>query len=97
MAKTNAGMTALNRGEVGKLALARVDVDRLRLSAETMVNFVPRTVGPMTLRPGLAYTGGHSQLRSLGDPDAPAVPCALGLNRLQQDRGVYGDNTERDQ
>jgi hypothetical protein len=53
MALTRAGLFALNRGEVSRLALARVDVDRLRLSAETQLNWQPRTLGPMTLRPGL--------------------------------------------
>lgn len=55
MGRQNAPLQAFNRGEIGRLALGRVDVDRLRLSAEEMVNWVPHTVGPMSLRPGLAY------------------------------------------
>lgn len=46
---------ALNRGEVSAQALGRVDIERLRLSAETQINWLPRTLGPMMLRPGTAY------------------------------------------
>lgn len=58
MGRVHAGLMALNRGEVSKHALGRVDLDRLRLSAEEQVNFIPYALGPMTLRPGLAYIGG---------------------------------------
>jgi len=46
---------ALNRGEVSDLALARVDIERLRLSAARQANYMPRTLGPMMLRPGTEY------------------------------------------
>lgn len=55
MPRQNTPLYALNRGEVSHLALARIDVDRLRLSAEEQVNWLPRVVGPMMLRPGTAY------------------------------------------
>lgn len=48
-------LQSFNRGTVSKHALARTDVDRLRLSAETQTNWMPRTLGPMMLRPGLQY------------------------------------------
>lgn len=44
-----------NRGIVSTLALARVDLKRLQLSAETQTNWVPRAMGPMMLRPGFGY------------------------------------------
>lgn len=37
--------------------LSRVDVPRTALSAETQTNFIPRTLGAMSLRPGLKYLG----------------------------------------
>lgn len=37
--------------------MARVDVERTRLSASTFVNFTPKTVGPMRIRPGSKYLG----------------------------------------
>lgn len=55
MARVNAPLLALNRGEVSKTALGRVDVEKLRLAAESMVNWLPSVVGPMMLRPGLQF------------------------------------------
>lgn len=46
---------AFNRGMVSRHALARADVKRLALSAETMTNWIPKVLGPMTIRPGLGY------------------------------------------
>lgn len=57
MAKVHPPLTSFNRGEVSPLALARVDVDRLRLSAECQVNWLPHVLGPMMIRPGTAYVG----------------------------------------
>ncbi len=58
MARAHPPLFSFNRGEVSKKALARVDVERLRLSAETQVNWMPWVLGPMMLRPGLQYVGG---------------------------------------
>lgn len=46
---------AFNRGMVSRHALARSDVKRLSLSAETMTNWMPRVLGPMSIRPGAQY------------------------------------------
>lgn len=46
---------AFNRGLVSRLALARVDLKRMALSAERQTNWMPRAVGTMMLRPGLRY------------------------------------------
>lgn len=56
MPPIHAPLQAFNRGEVGAESLARIDLDRMRLSAETQVNWLPRTLGAMRLRPGLGYT-----------------------------------------
>jgi len=55
MAKGNAPLLAFNRGIVSRKALSRTDVDRIRLSAEIMENFLPKTAGAMFLRPGFGY------------------------------------------
>lgn len=46
-----------NRGEVDRKGLARLDVKRLQVAAEEQSNWMPRVLGPMSLRPGLKYTG----------------------------------------
>lgn len=48
---------ALNRGVVSPLALARSDVKKLALAAQTQTNWLPRVLGPMMLRPGRSYLG----------------------------------------
>ncbi len=51
----NAPLYSLNAGEVSKIALARVDVAKLRMAAACQVNWLPYVVGPMALRPGLIF------------------------------------------
>ena len=48
---------AFNRGLISPLALARVDLSRMAFSCETMINWMCRTLGSMSLRPGLQYLG----------------------------------------
>lgn len=57
MGLANAALLAFNRGVVSPLALARVDLKRLALSAEQQTNWMPRSLGSMMLRPGLGYIG----------------------------------------
>ena len=57
MARVNAPLLAFNRGEVSKTALTRVDLAKLQLAAECQLNWMPHVIGPMQLRPGLAYVG----------------------------------------
>jgi hypothetical protein len=57
MPQANVDLLAFNRGLISPLALARTDVERIRLSAETMVNWTPKTQGAMRLRAGLGYIG----------------------------------------
>jgi hypothetical protein len=53
VSRTDAPLVSFNRGLVSKLALARIDLERLRLSAEIQTNWMPRTLGPMSIRTGL--------------------------------------------
>jgi hypothetical protein len=66
--KANAPLYSLNAGEVSKLGLTRVDVAKLRMSADCQVNWLPYVIGPMTLRPGLYHVG-----EVLGDAPAHLV------------------------
>jgi hypothetical protein len=57
MPKINTHLLSFNRGEIGRHALGRIDVEALRLAAQTQLNFVPQTLGPMTFRPGTQFIG----------------------------------------
>lgn len=54
--RDNQPIINFNRGIVSRLGMARGDVPRLRLAAETQTNWLPRVLGSMMLRPGLEYT-----------------------------------------
>lgn len=58
MAMDRPPFLAFNRGEVSKHVLGRVDIEKMRLAAETQENFLPYVLGPMTIRPGMQYVGG---------------------------------------
>jgi hypothetical protein len=53
-----ASLYSLNRGVVSRFGLARQDVKRLNLAAEDQTNWMPKVLGPMTLRPGFGYISG---------------------------------------
>jgi len=66
--KANAPLYSLNSGEISKIALARVDVAKLRMAASCQLNWLPYVVGPMMLRPGFYYVG-----EILGDAPAKLI------------------------
>lgn len=55
MAKAQVPFFALNVGEVDTRALARTDLEKMRLASESMINFVPTVLGPVQMRPGSKY------------------------------------------
>jgi hypothetical protein len=55
MPKQHNATLAMNRGLVSRFALARIDLNRTAMAAEVMTNWRPRTLGPMTIRPGSQY------------------------------------------
>ena len=57
MALSEDYVLAFNRGVISELALARADVKRVGMSASEQMNFIPRIMGPMSLRPGMEYIG----------------------------------------
>lgn len=67
--RLNVAVQGFNRGVVSPLALARVDIARMALSAETQTNWMPRTLGSMMLRPGLQY-----QFSTRNDAQAVSIP-----------------------
>lgn len=61
---------ALNAGAVDPEAVARVDLEKMRLAGEQpVVNLLPRVLGPATLRPG-----SESLSRIAGDAECRQIP-----------------------
>ena len=54
-------LLAFNRGVIDARGLARIDLERMALSADTQRNWVPRVLGSMMLRPGLEFIDRTSQ------------------------------------
>lgn len=57
MSRINTSLHGFNRGLISPLALARTDLERTGLSAETFTNWMPRNLGSMMLCPGRKYIG----------------------------------------
>jgi hypothetical protein len=55
MAETRPILLAFNRGVISPLAVARVDLKRMAMSAEEQTNWMPRVLGAMSLRPGTRF------------------------------------------
>lgn len=73
----NVSLFGFNRGLVSSTALARVDLERMRLSAETQTNWLPRALGAMSLRPGLRYV-----LSTKSDAKAKYIPFIYSTTQL---------------
>jgi hypothetical protein len=57
MPSENRSILALNRGLMSTLGAARVDLARSAMAAEVMTNWMARTLGSMSIRPGWEYLG----------------------------------------
>lgn len=92
MAKINTLVHAFNAGEVSTAALARVDNERLRLSAEIQENLYPHVVGKGQFRPGSQYLGAtltNNKARLLpfirNTDDVAVLECTFGYLRVWED------------
>lgn len=75
MARAQVPFFALNAGEVGSTALARIDLEKMRMAAESMINFIPSVLGPMSIRPGTEYIGS-----TYGDESARLLPFVFNAS-----------------
>lgn len=55
--KANPQILGFNRGEVSASALLRTDVAQMEMSSRTQINWIVRSLGAMSLRPGLGFIG----------------------------------------
>ena len=53
MGEMNSPIATFNRGVIDDRALGRTDIKRIAMSASTQTNWMPRTLGSMTIRPGM--------------------------------------------
>ena len=53
MAEENAPLATFNRGIVDDRAVGRQDIKRIALAASDQTNWMPRSLGAMSLRTGL--------------------------------------------
>jgi len=80
MTKANVPFLSFNRGLISPKALARVDIDKLRLAAEVFTNWIPKTTGAMIIRPGTKWLGsslndtGAEFLEFVASTDDVALP-----------------------
>lgn len=84
---------AFNRGIVSRMALARLDLKRLAMSAETQTNWLSSALGPMSLRPGSAYLGASFESTRyipfvFGATDTALIEIATTYIRLWVDDAV---------
>lgn len=75
MARERFFLFALNGGLVSPLALARTDLQRMKLTAETFENCLPRVIGPMQFRPGFKYLSSTK-----GDAVARQIPFIFSVD-----------------
>lgn len=80
MAESVHSFLAFNRGLVSQHALGRMDLKRLALSADICVNWLPRALGSMGLRPGTRHVQS-----TYGDDYAVSIPVTYAAG----DTAIY--------
>lgn len=97
MAAVTPGIYALNGGEVGDEALARLDLERMQFAGSLYLNMMPRVIGSMTFRPGFeniaaldigdcypleySYAGGSSLIPILSDNEMRVIKDGVFVTR----------------
>ena len=75
MPLANAPIAKFNRGKVDSRVIPRVDIERIAISSEIQTNIVPRSLGSMTLRPGMEFIAS-----SKDDAKAKHIPFIFKLD-----------------
>lgn len=79
MAKQEKVLLAFNRGVISPRGLARVDLERMAMSADQQTNWMPRVLGSMMLRPGLEHIGNIN-----GNNVGRQIPFTFGVDDTAQ-------------
>src|SRR3990167_1096216 len=75
MGSQSVALAHFNRGLIDKRALGRVDIKRVAMAAESCVNWMPRSLGSMSLRPGLEYIDS-----TYNDAEAGHIPFVYAID-----------------
>lgn len=73
-------LLAFNRGVVSKRGLARLDLERMAMSASQQTNWMPRVLGSMMLRPGMNYIDLMYSEDSVGGNLTRQMPFVFGVD-----------------
>lgn len=73
-------LLAFNRGVVSKRGLARLDLERMAMSAAQQTNWMPRVLGSMMLRPGQEYIDLMYSEDSVGGNLTRQMPFVFGVD-----------------
>lgn len=90
--KTRDVLAVFNRGRISKYAMARQDVSRVALSADVQTNWLPRTLGSMSLRPGWRYRATVGD--GVGIPFIYATDDTALLDLRAGTMRIYDDGTD---
>lgn len=95
MAASNTLYAQFNRGKVDKRFLTRTDVKRIAFAAETQTNWIPRSGGSMTIRPGLEYVGatyGNARAKHIpferSDEETAIIELTSGSMRVRVNEAI---------
>jgi hypothetical protein len=75
VASANTPFHSLNAGQVSREALGRVDLAKMRITAEVQKNLLPTVLGPAKFRPGSAFV-----TRTLDDAEARLLPFVFNVD-----------------
>lgn len=90
-------LLAFNRGVVSKRGLARLDLERMSMSAAQQTNWMPRVLGSMMIRPGLKYIDVMATSQQEPDQLTRQMPFVFGVDDTtliefsSQAEGLDGD------
>ena len=81
MATQEKKLLAFNRGVISSRGLARVDLKRMAMSAETQRNWMARVLGSMMIRPGFEFI---DRTASDATRSARQIPFTFGVDDTAQ-------------
>lgn len=76
MGSVNSSIYSVNAGMVGKEALGRIDLAKMKMTAEDQTNLLPTVLGPAKFRPGFGY---YTSTLGAGGAEARLLPFVFNI------------------